>query len=115
VFAAGSCLHQDEAFRHITVPSMILEMPSLNFSGSTISRAATASTVDSAFCRNNIAASFFSVPGLLPAFAASATSKAPFAPSVTFRSPAATDAPLAVTNPGQVMIRTPWAGVPSAV
>src|SRR4029077_3091669 len=63
---AGGCLHQVEAFKHSTVPSIIFEMPFLNPSGLMISLAATASVMASAFCKNDIAASFFSAPGLLP-------------------------------------------------
>src|ERR1700756_5905530 len=64
--AAVPPLAQVEELRHWTLPSIILEMPSRNFSGFTISRAATASTVASAFSKNDIAASFFSDPDLPP-------------------------------------------------
>ena len=72
-----------------------------------ISRVATASVIASAFCKNDIAASFFSDPGLSPVLVASATLSAPFDPSVTFNAPAATADPLAPTNAGQVITSVP--------
>jgi hypothetical protein len=65
----GGCEHsfaQAEALKQSIVPSIILDTPLLNLSGSTMSRAATASIVASAFSRKDIAASFFSAPDLLP-------------------------------------------------
>jgi hypothetical protein len=57
---------QAEAFKHCTTPSITNPIPDRNFSGSTISRAATASVIANAFCRNVIAAPFFSAPDLFP-------------------------------------------------